>query len=281
MFAPPRAELACLRLVLNPEGATTFKYEPVQAVHAALHRALEGFDRTLARRVHDEQEKPLTLTPLYKDGAGDPVGSSVAAGERVWIRAALLRPDVAAAVPEALPRWRQAHGPLILEHRRFHLDEFELVGPSESTPVSMVMTYAALYEQAEPVAEVTLRFRSPTFFRNKDASRVMRDAPERTLRPDLVFGSYLRRWETFAPEPLPGVTQDLLHGAIRLSDARVSTQVVPFRGRDELTLTGWARFAVAGDGVFRKGIAALADFAAYCGTGARTAFGRGQTERVR
>ena len=31
---------------------------------------------------------------------------------------------------------------------------------------------------------------------------------------------------------------------------------------------------------FRRGIAALATYAAYCGTGARTAFGMGQTERI-
>lgn len=131
-----------------------------------------------------------------------------------------------------------------------------------------------LYATENPVQRVALRFRSPTVFRNMGRE---------ILRPDprLVFYSYLRCWEWFSGMPLPGVNKDSLGRFVALVEMEVRERRISFGAFDQLSFVGWASYQVGGDETFQKGVAALARYANYCGTGARTALGMGETERVR
>jgi CRISPR-associated endoribonuclease Cas6 len=157
--------------------------------------------------------------------------------------------------------------------RPFRLDRVALEPPPAST-IPAIVAYADLAATARTETEITLRFTSPTFFRQ--GGRVM---PYPAGAP--VFLSHLRRWRAFAGFELPGVDPDAIRQRLHLL-ARPEGEFRPTNllGQAEQGFVGTARYAIGGDDAFRRGIAILANYAHYCGTGARTAFGMGQTERI-
>ncbi|MBA2277600.1 MAG: CRISPR system precrRNA processing endoribonuclease RAMP protein Cas6, partial [Chloroflexia bacterium] len=131
-------------------------------------------------------------------------------------------------------------------------------------------SYAELATTA-PVANLVLRFTSPTTFRQ---------AGDHFLHPTprLVFGSHLRRWRAFAPVALDALSLARLEH-IRLVEVDLQHIDVDLTVARHPAITGWARYRVDGaDDAFARQVATLAAYAAYCGTGARTSFGMGQTE---
>lgn len=272
-LVPP--ELGCFRLELRAVEPVAFEADPARSLHAALHRALEVVTPSLARWIHDEAEKPVTLSPLYRVSGDEPVGGEVTAGERVWARVTAL--DRVAL--DGLVAVLGSHGgptdrPVLqLEWRAFAVEAFAPVTPA-GLGLQLLTTYSALYDAATPAPELALRFRSPVAFRNKGRHFLQPD-------PRHVFASYLRRWARYSGMPLPGVDNASISTQVVSLEARVEQRQVRLGSFAQPGFIGWARYRAEGDEVFRKGIAALADYAAYCGTGARTAFGMGQTERLR
>lgn len=261
--------IGLFRLDLRADAATTFPAAPVVALHAALHRALEMVDPPLATATHDAPVKPLTLSPLFRGPDETPVAGAVAVGERVWARLGVLDGALLPPLLLALATDR----PLALDGRQWRIEAVApVVPPGASLPAPT--TYADLAAAATPAAELTLRFASPTVFRNKGYDLLQ---PE----PRLVFGSLLRRWRAFAPPGLLDLDDERLIAAVALADARLAVQAVDLGRRRQAGFVGWARFRVDGDAACRTAVAALAAYAAYAGTGARTALGMGQTVRLR
>lgn len=257
-----------LRLDLRADGETAFPYFPAGSLHAALHRGIETVDPVHAHAIHDAPDKPFALSPLYRSATGEPVVGAVAAGERVHAWLATLETRTLAALLTFL-------GPCPVLHLERVAYAVEGVAPSAppASAVPPLTTYPAL-RAAAPATELTLRFLSPTVFRNQGRELVRPDAR-------LVFYSFLRRWEAFSDAPLPGVSRDSLGACVHLLDSRTEQARVALGRFEQAGFTGWARYRVGGGEAFRTGVAALADYAAYCGTGARTALGLGRTERVR
>jgi CRISPR-associated endoribonuclease Cas6 len=256
----------CLHLRACEE--TRFNAYPARSLHAALHRKIEAVDPALGRSVHEATDKPFALSPLYRRGSDEPVEGVVATGERLWAQLTALESGVLAALWTLL-------GPLPildLEHRAFQI---EAVAPSAPAGTSHpLITYPSLYAAEAPTAQITLRFSAPTAFRNMGRDFLR---PE----PRLVFYSYLRRWERFSGTPLPGVDKDSLGRSVVLLEAEAQERCISFGAFEQPAFVGWASYRVLGGEMFQRGVATLARYAAYCGTGARTALGMGQTERVR
>lgn len=264
-----------LRLELRAEQMTVFPDNPSRALHGALHRAIERLDPSLSIAVHGAAETPLVCSPLrWTDPrAGDePVGRQVGGGARVWARIAVLEREALVTLLAALDgvRWRAV--PIVLE-RPFAVERVAL-GSLPGGRLPALVAYADLAAMARPEPEVRLRFTSPTFFRQ--AGRVL---PDPAAAP--VFLSHLRRWRVFAGTDLPGVDPDGIRRRVRLlGRPEGAIHETNLLGRGERGFVGVARYGIDGDDAFRRGIATLAAYAAYCGTGARTAFGMGQTERI-
>lgn len=252
-------ELAAYRIELRSLAAAEFKTPPLKQMHAALHRELEAAHQPFGNWAHNASAKPLTLTPLRRAEGDAPVIGPVDAGTRVWLRVTALTGPAVDGMASYQGRARERGA-------RFDLDwtPFQLV---HWAPHGSPATYRQLLNRAEPAGTITLQFRSPTLFRHKNAS--LPPTPER------VFGSFLRRWHAYSPL-LDWLDVATLTQGIILEASDITWRMC-VHVRAERAFVGWARYRVDGDDRFRRAVAALADYAAYCGTGARTGYGLGET----
>lgn len=262
-----RPTLAAWRLELRALEPVSFPVWPGVAVHAAVHRALEAHAPALTHAIHRMPISPLVISPLYH-ASGTLVEHAAAPGDRLWVRIVALDAATVATVSPAIDAWRERRGPLRFNWAAVTIDAL--------VPIGLPTTPAALWEAAAPEERLTLRFTSPTVFRNKGGDRT---APE----PRLVFGSYLRRWRALAGFSFPGVgqlTDAAAAEAITLADADLTPHTIVLRGAQHTAFSGTAAYTISADPPLQRAIAALAAYAAWCATGARTAYGLGQTLRV-
>jgi CRISPR-associated endoribonuclease Cas6 len=264
--------MAALRLELRAREGVCFTVSPTRLLHAALHRALEQVNPTLGARVHDTAIKPLALSPLsFADHRGYAV-RVVAPGKHVHALLTVLGRDTLDGLLATLTwHWREAQ-PLALDWHPFTVESIAPFNPLVPGAPPLV-TYAQLLDAAPAAHEVTLRFVSPVIFRNK-GQNLPPDDPWR------VFQSYLRRWEAFSDVPVEGVTEAAVREAVRLRIVdRLDRWQFNLGMVEQPGFLGAVQCAITGDEALRRSICALADYALYCGTGARTAFGMGRTER--
>ncbi|MDQ3693815.1 MAG: CRISPR system precrRNA processing endoribonuclease RAMP protein Cas6 [Chloroflexota bacterium] len=237
-------------------------------LHGAIHRLLEGFDPAYGRQIHGRQLKPLSISPPRLCQAPDRElgGASLMPGALLAVRIGVLEASLLGILLAELLAHRQTAAPLSLDGRGAVVEEVRLIGG----PIS----YHRFARLARPISELRFQFVTPTIVRRKREDKPITGGPE----PRLLFGGYPRRWRAFAPADLAlTVTEESIAANIAL----VAGQCVPHRvdlGKfRQHGFTGWARYRIDGDDRFRAEIATLAAYSAYCGTGARTAYGMGQT----
>jgi CRISPR-associated endoribonuclease Cas6 len=122
---------------------------------------------------------------------------------------------------------------------------------------------------------VRLEFASPTTFRSKGRYLPL-------PLPELVFGSLLDKWQTFAPIALPPEVRTFAAEAMMLTRYQLRTQGIPYKGKGFLTgFSGQAIFTTLNrDRYWLNLLHLLADFAFYSGVGYQTSTGLGQVRRV-
>jgi CRISPR-associated endoribonuclease Cas6 len=128
-----------------------------------------------------------------------------------------------------------------------------------------------LLARQEAPRRVTLKFTSPTCFKSKGMH-----VPIPT--PELVFGSLLERWNTFAPVVFPPETRRYAAECLAVSRYNLSSRPVPVKSRGmrvgglgEITYT-----SLVYDRYWMSVVQTLAAFALFSGVGAGTAHGLGQ-----
>lgn len=122
----------------------------------------------------------------------------------------------------------------------------------------------------------TLIFASPTAF-----SFGKRKIP--LPLPDLVFGSLLKKWNTFSPVQLPVNLLGLFREQLVISEVRnLNTQMLDFGRYKEKGFTGRVTFEALGHWGAEelRALNALAGFAFYAGVGYKTTMGMGLTRRI-
>ena len=169
-----------------------------RASHALLLDTIELTDAGLARTLHEGSGlRPFTASSLlghFAAGRADP-------GEIYTLRFTALRGDVAQGLLAAV----QPGGPwapdatLTLDGLPLHV--LGVMTAADEHPWAGAETYAGLAAArlvgGDPAArQISLLFTSPTSFRSQE-----RHVP--LPLPELVFGSLLERWNTFAPLALP------------------------------------------------------------------------------
>ncbi len=269
-------DLAIFDLVLTASGLTVFgeRSSASRALNGSLYRLLDTVDGDLGRLLHDVDKRFFTVSPLRRASSDEPVGRRVAVGEQVRARIATLHRSATMAMHEALTQAAFQGRSLNLDGREFAVTAVALApGLLPGTPATT--TYQRLYDAAPLSTHITLRFLSLVRFRSSRGA-----LPPPLTAPARVFGGYLSWWQTFGGCELPGVDRAMLADLIRLeaeipADGRPVLQDGGGAGKAEFLGTSY--YAVAGDELFRKGVACLALFAAYCGTGSAAAMGMGQT----
>jgi len=248
---------------------------PTQGHHAyGLFLALmRRSNLSMADELHaSDSIKPFTISPLQGKFQRAVKSLKVIGGYEYFIRLTFLREDVFAYFMDAT--LKAASQLLRLESAVFHIDHVIL--RHEDSLFCRHQSYQELFTESQPVRKISLRFLSPTAFRSGGKRNVL--FPEASL----AFGSYLSKWQHFSPIKVDEHTAELLGGII-VARYKLNTHIMHFSSYQEIGFEGACTFELPADfdEDSLKTINALADFAFYCGTGAKTTMGMGQTGRIK
>lgn len=262
----PQPDVALLRLELEARTKVGFPSSPGRALHGAVHHLLRQHDQMLAGAVHDAQEKPLTLSPLRHTASGHLVTQGCPAGSRVFTMLATLTPAVTSCLMDALEHRSSTTPLLYVGQGTWQINSWQRCAP----PHTRIWRQTYLDLLGAPAAhDLELWFETPTTFR-KAGDHLLHPGPHQ------VFGGYLRRWNALAGISL-GIELADIDSGVALVDACVNPARADLGLAEHPGFTGWARYRVSGSDALASAIGTLAAFAPYCGTGARTAWGMGQT----
>ncbi|MBE7471291.1 MAG: CRISPR-associated protein Cas6 [Anaerolineae bacterium] len=265
-----------------------------RAGQSLLLRLIGGREPALAQELHQaERARPYTVSNLV---LGKRAGGSLhaQAGQSGWLRFTGLT--------EAVSRHLLALAQQPPESVELDGYQFQVSGATLDPavhPWAGQITYqdlAAPYllgGRASPGSTLRLEFASPTTFRSQGRFLPL-------PQPELVFGSLLDRWQTFAPIALHPDTRRFAAEAVVLSRYELRTRGMPYvkagtRGGGEarsggeqaghyptiIGFTGRVIFAVLNrDRYWLNVLHLLAAFAFYSGVGYQTAAGLGQVRQI-
>ncbi len=262
-------------IVVNLKVQADAVIAPTQGYHAyALFLdILRQANPSLTQELHDtEGQKPFTISPLQGRFKRHRDGIALSAGGICWIRLTFLQEDTFAHFMDACIK----AGGRTLKLDRALLELQEVVTAPGQSPLCRCESFGSLVENASFERVIGMRFLSPTAFRSKGRRNVM--FPE----PRLLFNSYLARWNSFSAEKLDEGLLPLVEKGARIARYKLETRILHFGSYQEIGFEGQCAVEVAEevpeDTV--KALNALADFSFYCGTGAKTTMGMGQTRRL-
>jgi len=266
--------LTSLVLSLHTEAPVTVARHLGPASHAVFLKLIAEADADLAERLHTADTlRPFTCSTLVGGHARGAV-QTLAPERAFFLRYTGLSDEVSAHLR------RIAGDPpaeLSLLDATLQVDGATL--SPEEHPWAGETTYEALAAQRllpgdAPERHVTLQFVSPTAFRS--SGRVV-PLP----LPDLVFGSLVGKWNTFANVALSDEMRRYAEECMGVSRYRLQTQALRSRGGSmQIGFTGQCRFQAFNSDRYWLGVRhLLADYAFYAGIGYQTTMGLGQVRR--
>jgi len=243
-----------------------------EALHGLFFETLRAYDPAFAEYLHAlPGEKPFSLSGVLGEFPKREGRIHIPANARVEFRLGLMTDEV-------IEQTLAAFGALATSKAevRLGLAAARVEGIAfqpDTHPLVRSATYPTLAQNAGSHARVTLQFLSPTSFR---AGAVQEILP----RPDLVFGSLFRAWQTFSPVTFDAGLGEALP-MVRVSDYDLRTElihfgrykVIGFKGRVSYTAPREANRAL------QLALNTLADFAFFAGVGYKTTMGLGQVKR--
>lgn len=245
---------------------------PLSHGHLLLSAFLRAVGEVAGAKVraelHDADDKPFTLSPLWGLRRVGRERAGLLPGQTCWFRVTALTVPLG-TVLEALAQ-RQVTlevGEAVLQVRRW------CVSPGDH-PWAGATSFRELvdgWRTAEPVPRrVAFEFVTPTAF------RVGRSNVPLPL-PGLVFGSLQRRWTAWSRAALPGGRDARWTHRLRVSRYDLRTRMADFGAYRQVGFVGECEFEVAEDSdEDARAVQVLAGFAFYAGVGVKTAMGMGQ-----
>ncbi|MEH2005577.1 CRISPR-associated endoribonuclease Cas6 [Nostoc sp.] len=227
-------------------------------LHAQVMDWLSLGDTQIADAIYRSQDTPFSLSELM----GYRRQRETQPGDDFTFRISLLDGDLIDPLLKGIEQW--GNKPLFFGQCSFVIRNiYTLPG---THPLADSSDYAILANTDKISDEITLKFLSPTSFKQK-----------REIQPfplaELVFGSLLRRWNVFAPEELkfPFVEWKGLVSAYKLK-----THAFKLESSSEIGAKGWVIYCFQ-EAEQAKIATTLAYFANFAGVGRKTAMGMGQT----
>lgn len=230
--------------------------------------------------LHDERAiRQFTVSPLIGTRDIYHGRTPVRAGDEVRLRITALDPSIKA---ELLGHWLQeAHSPMTIGGVAWQMTR--MARHAADHPDAGETSYEAL-AATDAKDRWSLEFKSPTAFHLEGDRYLPLPVPR------LLVESWLERWAANAPAlsvlPLADPVDFLarVDAGLLISRYRLKTVTFRFRFEREVAQIGCVgRVALDGRTLTeedRRSVAALAEFAYYCGSGHHTTMGMGQT-RVR
>lgn len=241
-------------------------------VYGLFLSVLRMSSQSLAEELHGlDGVKPFTVSPLQGRFGRAQGGLKVIPASTYSLRLTFLKSDIFAHFLNGALKW--GDNAVDLGSVSFRMEE---VNPGYRRDSSTdFQSYQGIINGASTWHQIELQFSSPTAFRSGGKRNVV--FPE----PALVFGSYLNRWQAFSPVTLDDSVTSWFDRIV-VARYQLETRILNFGSYQEVGFTGRCRYELDKNTPEEVALAlnALADFAFYCGTGAKTTMGMGQTKRL-
>ena len=240
-------------------------------VYALFLNIIRASDATLAEKLHaGEQVKPFTISTLRGRMLRNRAQLAVSPDINLRLRLTFMDSSVFSHFLDGAMRWGDK--PVEIAGMPFLVEEV-VTTPRDDVPVSFE-SFQGILAASDNSRQIDLEFNTPTVFRSGGKRNNI--FPE----PTLVFGSYWNKWKTLSPVKLQDDVS-FYFDKINMTRYRLESKIWDFGSYQELGFIGSCRFeidkSVPDEEVVL--INALADFAQFCGTGAKTTMGMGQTQR--
>ena len=266
--------LASFVVHVKPEENAFLGLNTGPSIHALLLRLIDESNPHLAADLHsDSQVKPFTVSPLQGKLARTG-GRQVALKDNVYrLRFTTLSEDVFTSLNKTLLSKFISENVINLEGNKFTIISVGME-PSEEDPWAGLSSFEELYDGASEELKVTLAFRYPTTFRQRGMNFLF-------PLPANAFYGYWQKWNAFSPMRIDDSFIPWIEASVMVEAHRLQTRAVHFDNFQLNGFIGTCRYCtMAGPRERVKELNALADFAFYAGTGAKTTMGMGQTRRI-
>ena len=263
-------------IVVKFRPETEASIAPTQGYHAYA-MFLDILRRThpeTAQQLHDiDGAKPFTISPLEGRFRRQKDALRVLPESSYRIRFTFLEGDIFSRFLDAA---MQTNGQT-LRLDRAELALQEIITTPGTDRWCDCREAQTLLDEAGEQRHIRMEFCSPTAFRSKGRRNVL--FPE----PRLFFQSWLSRWQGIYPNTFDSNLVELAEKATRISEYQLETRILQFGSYREIGFQGKCTLDLAGEVPLPevKELNALADFAFFSGTGAKTSMGMGQTRRLR
>lgn len=250
------------------------------AIRAEFLEWMGDSDSKHADDLHDSNDlRPYTVSDLKGSFREQRGFRLVEAGQSAWFRVTSLREaETSLLLDSVLPKVEGKN----ISLGRVSFQVQKVAKKAGEHPWARQSSYGALVDQyfksdPAPSDSMEIEFVSPTTFHSHQLN-VPLPVPEN------VLGSWLKRWNTCSRDSgasLPRQVSELAEARLALSRYKLETRVVHYEKATWIGFSGVCRFRILSDDEFWLRLCnLLADFAFYCGTGAKTSFGMGQTRRI-
>ncbi|MDD5703108.1 MAG: CRISPR-associated endoribonuclease Cas6 [Dehalococcoidales bacterium] len=226
----------------------------------------------LSEKLHrSTQAKPFTLSSLQGKFKHADKSLQMLPDADYSIRLTFLNEETFCHFMDAV--YQNENKPLRLESAVFSVQQL-LVNPQDS-PWSRCQSFEELIDKAALENKIQLDFASVTTFRSGGKRNII--FPE----PSVLFSSLLAKWQELSPLKFEANFSESF-GQIALTSYKLETHILHFNGYQETGFEGKCAFTLGKDltDAAIKSLNTLADFTFYCGTGAKTTMGMGQTRRI-
>lgn len=248
-----------------------------RAAHALLLQVIRATDGALAQSLHEDQGvRPFTTSSLL----GRTRRGELDADSRYRLRLTASRSDISAILHTSVqPGGMLSPGAQVeLDYHPFGI-ETSICQPVENPWANHTgyqeLAAARLVAPEAPARHIAFHFASPTGFRSND-----RVVP--IPLPDLLFGSLLERWNSFAPVTFPQDAKRYAAECLAVSRYHLQSRSVPVKnGGLRIGAVGEISYtALTYDRYWLSVLHTLADFALYSGAGIGAAMGFGQCRSI-
>jgi CRISPR-associated endoribonuclease Cas6 len=262
-----------ISVTLEPVTEAVISHTQGYHAYALFLNLLRLSQPSLAEALHGlDGPKPFTVSPLRGKFGRAENGLRLLPQSSYYLRLTFLSSEILAHFLDGALKW--GNNTLELGPALLRIQGIDTL--CKGNPAASFQSYQDILDGASAERHIELKFLSPTAFRSGGKRNVV--FPE----PELVFGSYLNRWQAFSPVKLEGSISSWL-GRMVVTRYKLETHILHFGSYQEVGFTGRCTFELDRNIPQEVVVAlnALADFAFYCGTGAKTTMGMGQTRRAR
>ncbi len=260
-------------VMLRPQAAASIGNSTGKSLHGLFFSLLGEENQTLFEQTHAGSEtRPVTVSPLRGVMKRQDFRRLVTPDQLYSVRYTTLSDELFNALSKILLRKFIYRGKVEIDGVEFVVQDVA-VEPDKSRGWGMISSAEEIWERATTEREATLRFVSPTAFKQKEMNLVF-------PIPKNVFYSYRDKWNKFAPVPIDDGFVPWVEENVAVEAHDLATRMVWFSDFQKQGFVGQVRYvARKHDPARLRQLNALADFAFFCGTGQKTTQGMGQTRR--